>query len=73
MGGGEERESGVNGESSMEAYTLPCVKQITNGNLLYDTENSNWGSMTTKRGGKVLEAGGRLKTEGTHVYLRLTH
>ena len=73
MGGGEERESGVNGESSMEAYTLPCVKQITNGNLLYDTGNSNWGSMTTKRGGEVWEAGGRLKTEGTHVYLRLTH
>lgn len=22
----------------MGAYTLPCVKQITNGNLLYDSE-----------------------------------
>ena len=73
MGGGEERESGVDGESSMEAYTLPCAKQIANGNLLYDTGNSNWGSMTTKRGGEVQEAGGRLKTEGTLVYLLLTH
>ena len=37
----------MNGESSMEAYTLPYVKQIANGNLLYDLENSNWGSVTT--------------------------
>ena len=28
-------------ESSMEAYTLTYVKQIANGNLLYDTGNSN--------------------------------
>ena len=29
-GGGEEREGGANGESNMEAYTLPHVTQITN-------------------------------------------
>ena len=26
--------------------TLPYVKQIANGNLLYDSENSNVGSVT---------------------------
>ena len=44
---GEEGEVGTNGESNMEAYILPCVKQITNGNLLHDSGNSNWSSVTT--------------------------
>ena len=39
---GGEGEGEMNGESSMEAYTLPYVKQIANGNLLYDSGNSNW-------------------------------
>ena len=39
---GEEGEGEMNGESSMEAYTLPYVKQIANGHLLYDPGNSNW-------------------------------
>ena len=43
----EEGEGEMNGESSMEAYTLPYVRQIVNGNLLYDPGNSNWGSVTT--------------------------
>ena len=46
-GRGEEGDSGMNGESNMEAYTLQCVKQITNGNLLYDSGNSNQGFVTT--------------------------
>ena len=71
MGGGEERENGVNGESNMEAYTLPCVKQITNGNLLYDTGNSNWGSYNNQEGWEGM--GERSKREGMHVYLWLTH
>ena len=50
-------------ESSMEAYTLTYVKQIANGNLLYDTGNSNWGSVTTERSGKGWEVGGRFKKE----------
>ena len=45
--GGEEEEGEVNGESSMEAYTLPYIKQIANGNLLYDLGKPNWGSVTT--------------------------
>jgi len=40
-------EGGMNGESSMEIYTLPYVKQIASGNLLYDLRNSNWSSVTT--------------------------
>ena len=39
--GGEEGEGEMNGENSMEAYTLPYVKQIANGKLLYDSENAN--------------------------------
>ena len=46
MGQGEG-ESGMNGESSMESYTLPYFKQIASGNLLYNSGNSNWGSVTT--------------------------
>ena len=41
---GEEGESGMNGESNTEPNTLPSVKQIVKGNLLYDSGNSNWGS-----------------------------
>ena len=46
-GSREEGEGKTNGESRMEAYTLPYVKQIASGNLLYDSGNSNQGSMTT--------------------------
>ena len=44
VGWGEE-DGGTNGESSMEIYTLPYVKYITSGNLLYDSGNSPWGSV----------------------------
>ena len=37
----------MNGESIMEAYTLTYVNQIANGDFLYDSENSNWGFVTT--------------------------
>ena len=46
----------MNRESSMETYTLTCVKQIASGNLLYDSGNSNQGSVTTYRGGMGREA-----------------
>ena len=58
MGSGEEGEEKTNGESRMEAYALPSVKQIANENLLYDSGNSNWGSITTQRDGEGLEVGG---------------
>ena len=46
-GKGEEGEGEMKGDSSMEAYRLLYVKQIANGNLPYDSGNSNWGSATT--------------------------
>ena len=42
------------------------VKQIAIGNLLFNSENSNWGSVTTQAG---QEAEGKLKKDGTNVYL----
>ena len=53
--------------------TLPYVKQLANGNLLYDSGNSNRGSVSTERGGMVREMGGRFKREGICVYLWLIH
>ena len=44
-GGRRKEKSGTNGESNTEA--LPYVKYITSGNLLYDSGNSNQGSITT--------------------------
>ena len=32
-----EGERGTNGESSIDIYTLPCVKQIAGEMLLYNT------------------------------------
>ena len=48
----------MNGESSMEAYTLTYVKQIASENLLYDSGNSNWGSVITQRDGNGWEERG---------------
>ena len=43
-----EGEDEMNGESSMETYTLPYVKQIASGNLLHNRGGSNqWWSGTT--------------------------
>ena len=63
----------MNGESSMETYTLPYVKQIASGNLLYNSGNSNQGSVTTQRGRMEWEEGERFKKEGTQVYLWVIH
>ena len=43
-GGGEERVEGM--ERVTWRHTLPYVKQIANGNLLYDSGRSNRGSVT---------------------------
>ena len=42
-----EGEGGMNGESNMETYTLPYVKQMASGNLLCDTGSSTQCSVTT--------------------------
>ena len=48
---------------------LPYVKQIANRNLLYVSGSSKRGSVSTYRGGMGREMGGKLKREGTCVYL----
>ena len=57
----------MNGESSTETYTLPHLKQIDSGKLPYDLRISNWGSVTTCRGGMGSEVGERFNREG-HTY-----
>ena len=43
---GEEGEGGMYKRVAWK-HTLPYVKYIANGNLLYGSENSNQGSVTT--------------------------
>ena len=35
-----KRGCGMNWEIGIDIYTIPCVKQIASGNLLYSAENS---------------------------------
>ena len=65
------------GEGEMERVTgkltLPYVKWIANGNLLYDTGSSTLCSVTAQKGGMGWEVGERFKREGTYVYPQLMH
>ena len=47
--------------------TLPYVKQIAKGNLLYGSGNSNRGSVSIQRDGLGQEMRGRFKREGIYV------
>jgi len=49
MVGGEEGEGEMYGNSNIEIYNTIC--KIANGNLLYDSGNSNRGSVTGWRAG----------------------
>ena len=40
------KSTGVGCHCLLQVYTLPYVKEIASGNLLYDSGNSNWGSTT---------------------------
>ena len=71
MGRGEERLRGM--ERVTWKCTLPYVKEIANGNLLYGSGNSNRVSVSTQSGGMGREMGGRFKREGIYVYLWLIH
>ena len=64
-----EGESGMNGESSMETYTLPYVKQIANGNLLYDVGSSNQVLCDNLEGWEGVGGKREVKREGTYVHL----
>ena len=48
------------GKSNMETYITLC-KQIVNRNLLYESGNSNWGCVSTQRGGMGREMEGGSK------------
>ena len=71
MGRGEERVRCM--EKVTCKLTLPYVKYITKGNLLYGSGNSNRGSVSTELAGMGQETGGRFKREGIYVYLWLIH
>jgi len=57
-----ERRGGMNWEIGIDVYTLLCVKQMTNENLLYSTGNSTQHSV-------VIQMGRKSKKEGTYVYI----
>ena len=59
LGRGEERVRCM--ERVTWKLTLPYVKQMVNGNLLYGSGNSNRGSVSTQRGGMGREMGRRFK------------
>ena len=53
--------------------SLPYVKWVASGNLLYDQGTQSWCFVTTYRGGTGKERGERFKREGTYVDLWPTH
>ena len=67
QGGRRGGEGEMYGESNMEIKNTICE----NGNLLYDSGNSNRGSVTINKGGMGREMGGRLGKVGLWVYLWL--
>ena len=62
-----EGEGGMCEDGNTEAYTLPYVKQITNGHLPRDSGNSNLGSVRTYPGRMGREVGGGSRGKG-HRY-----
>ena len=65
-----EREGVTNWEIRFDKNTLPCVKQIASGNLLYSTGSSPQCSVMTQMGGMGWR---RSKREGIQVYIQLIH
>jgi len=60
----------MNWEIGIDIYTLPRIKQIASGNLLYSTGSSAKRSMMTKMGGVEVGKGyKRFKREGIYVYI----
>ena len=74
-----EGEGGMNWESGIETYTLPYVKLIASGNLLYYAGSSklvlcdSLEGLDRVGGGREVQEGGRFKREGTYVYSWLIH
>ena len=66
MGTKGEGGGGMNWQIGIDIYTLPCIKQVTNENLLYSTGNSTWCSVVTQMGRKS-------KKEEIYLDIRLIH
>ena len=66
-----EGEGEINSESSTDTYTLPSVKYIASGELLYRPGSSTWCSVITQRSGMRGGVGRRSKMEATYVYIQL--
>ena len=58
-----ERDGGMNWESGIDIYTLPCVKQTAGGKLLHSTGSS--AQCTVMMG---VGMAGEFRREGIHVY-----
>ena len=54
-----EGESAMNGQSGIDIYAVPCVKQMAHEKFLYNRGSSAWCSVMTQRGG--IRGGGKLK------------
>ena len=70
MGVGEGE--GDTEEEHGKMYTNIC-RIDSSGNFLYDSGNSNQGSVTNQRSGMGWEVNGRSKREGPYIYLWLIH
>ena len=64
----EERESGMNGESSINIYTVSGVRWIAGKKLLCSTGSPVWGYVMTWKDG-IVGRGGRLRREEMYIYL----
>ena len=71
MGRGEERVRCM--KRVAWKLTLSYVKQTANESLLYGSENSNKGSVSTQSSEMGREMGGRFQREGICVYIWLIH
>ena len=65
---GVEGEGEIYGESNMEIYTLPYVKQIASGNFLYDVGSSNLMLCDNLKGWDGVR-GGREFQDGGDIYI----
>ena len=66
-----EGEGGANWEGSIEAYTLPAVKQTDSGSLLYDAESSNSVLCDNLEGWDGVGSGREVQ-EGGNIYILMT-
>ena len=69
----EEGEGGMIWENSIEAYTLPYLKQMTSMSSVNEAEHPKLVLWDNLEGGVGREAGGEFMIGGTHVYLWLIH